>query len=86
MQGQLPGAQLLQLPGQHQARQIPVWALAAGDQHLQSWGFEGQELVEPVVQVCGHIDGKIVEYQVDWGYLKGLIASTLAPTVNRVPL
>ncbi|MNR44948.1 hypothetical protein D3C85_1637530 [compost metagenome] len=53
---------------------------------MQSWGFEGQELVEPVVQVCGHIDGKIVEYQVDWGYLKGLIASTLAPTVNRVPL
>ncbi|MNM93323.1 hypothetical protein D3C81_1056920 [compost metagenome] len=62
-QGQLPGIEFQQLAGQQQARQIPVRALATGDQHLQSWVLEGQELVEPVVQVWRQVRREVVEDQ-----------------------
>ncbi|MNM64062.1 hypothetical protein D3C81_754420 [compost metagenome] len=96
--GQLWGTELLQLTGQHQTRQIPVRTLATGDQHLHLRVFEGQELVEPVVEVGGHIHGKVVEHQADRaGFVcffcrqefvacNGPFAGKPAPTVDRVPL
>ncbi|MNR15892.1 hypothetical protein D3C85_1324510 [compost metagenome] len=85
----MPGVQFQQLTVEHQARQVPVGALAASDQYVQVGVVQGQELVEPVVQISGQLGWQVVENQTDlkisivW---KGLIASRLAPTVDRVPL
>ncbi|MNZ52158.1 hypothetical protein D3C78_699970 [compost metagenome] len=62
-ESQLPGIQFEQLAPQHQARQVPVGPLPAGDQQLHIARRQCQQAFDPVIRIGRHFARKVVQHQ-----------------------